>query len=108
MIPYLVLFGWALVTVGLAALAGEFDSDGLFIGAFLAAAVSVVVAVIVVIIAVAVPMDRGSCNRYSVATGRTVAFHRWSYFSWDCMVRTPDGWFPRDEIRSIDIVDGTS
>jgi cbb3-type cytochrome oxidase subunit 1 len=108
MIAGLILFGCVVVTAGLVALAGELDTDTLFISAFLAAAATLIVAVIVIIIAVAVPMDRGSCNRYSAATGRTVAFHRWSYFSWDCMVRTPDGWFPRDEIRSIDIVDGTS
>jgi hypothetical protein len=46
----------------------------------------------------AVRHDRSACQRFGSATEREVKFARYSFFTWEGLVLTDEGWIARDNL----------
>lgn len=49
--------------------------------------------------------ERGLCTRWGEATERETRFIRPGYWSWDCLVRTSEGWVSTDQIMKVEVED---
>lgn len=49
-------------------------------------------------------IDSAGCAKFTAATGHTVKFIDYTFWSWDCLVQTPNGkWIPLEGLRSTDM-----
>lgn len=57
----------------------------------------------VVLIALLVPRhDQTVCERFADASGRETKFEHYSFWSWECLVETDEGWVSRGNIIKVD------
>lgn len=46
--------------------------------------------------------DRRVCNEFADVSEREVRFEHYSFWEWECLVRTDEGWVGRDRIVKVD------
>lgn len=47
-------------------------------------------------------VDRTACREFSEAADRDTRFARYTYWSWDCLVETDEGWVSTEQIVKMD------
>jgi hypothetical protein len=73
---------------------------------FIAAAVAIVAACVFVLMYAATWVDAGfeqrGCARYELVTGRATQFRQFSHWTYDCYVKTEDGfWVLKSQFRAV-------
>lgn len=79
-----------------------YDSLPLFLLAFVGGIVLFIVVFLLGARAVSIHYDKAGCHTYATQTGRETRFVNYTYWSWDCLVRSTDGkWISKDQLREF-------
>ena len=104
MFLFAALMWAASVGFGVVAARVGFDREVPFILLFaLAGIAGLVLTILAITFPISAGYDKRQCYRYGNLTGREVKYQRFSYWTWDCYVRTESGnWISKDQVRGVD------
>lgn len=98
----LILFGSVAIIVVAAVLLNftySYDAEAKLVVVIVLASIAALVSLGITIgVNAGVRHDETVCTRFGEQTEREVRFARYSYWEWECLVKTGDGWVTRDNI----------